>query len=476
MLTDNLKTTPRAHQERGYELITTRPANLLAWEMGTGKTFAALLGAANVGARRILILCPRPVLRVWQIQIQRHFAEPPIQLIAPIRGTITDRAAETRRFFALCGDAPAGLICNYEAIWRGAFATLAAEVQWDLLICDEIHRLKAPGGKASRWIGKLAKRIPRRLGLTGTPMPHSPLDIYAQFRVLAPSIFGSSFQAFKFHYARWGGFRPPGAQHGVEVVEWINQEELQERFYRVADRVETKDVMELPDLIEDEITVQLPPKIMATYRELRDTLVAELQDEQQRSGIITVSNALTKVLRLQQLTSGLAHWEDIDDPTRTKLVRVHNEKADALRELLLDLPESEPVVVFCRFHADLDAVHEAAAACDRTSVELSGRRHDIEGEWGETKATVAAVQIQAGAEGISLTRACRCVFYSVHSLGNYLQARARVYRDGQTRKVFLYHLVADGTIDRAIYKAFQQRKEIIDVVMDRVNNSYEVPW
>src|SRR5690606_42059487 len=50
---------------------------------------------------------------------------------------------------------------------------------WDMVILDESHKIKAPGGKASLFCARLGQRAVNRLILTGTPMPHSPLDIYA---------------------------------------------------------------------------------------------------------------------------------------------------------------------------------------------------------------------------------------------------------------------------------------------------------
>ena len=55
---------------------------------------------------------------------------------------------------------------------------------WHLVILDESHRIKAPNGKASRFLARLRPTTLRRVAMTGTPMPHSPGDIYAQFRPL----------------------------------------------------------------------------------------------------------------------------------------------------------------------------------------------------------------------------------------------------------------------------------------------------
>ena len=55
-------------------------------------------------------------------------------------------------------------VINYDSAWREPFAAWAEKVQWDLIIADEAHRIKAPGGKASLFFKRLrlARRASRR--------------------------------------------------------------------------------------------------------------------------------------------------------------------------------------------------------------------------------------------------------------------------------------------------------------------------
>lgn len=76
-------------------------------------------------------------------------------------------------------------------------------VIWDLVIADESHRIKTPSSRAAWFCHQITKKrkAKRRLLLTGTPMPHSPLDIYSQFRFLDPNVYATSFHRFKMRYA-----------------------------------------------------------------------------------------------------------------------------------------------------------------------------------------------------------------------------------------------------------------------------------
>ena len=117
-------------------------------------------------------------------------------------------------------------------------------------------------------------------------------------------------------------------------------------------------------------------------------------------------------------------------------------------------------------------MHAAAASLDVRSAELSGRRNELD-EWQQGDGPeVIAVQIQAGGLGIDLTRARYSIFYSLgYSLGDYEQALARVHRPGQNRKVTHLHLVAPGTVDEHVYDALEQKRDVVEFVIDTLTNN-----
>ena len=123
-------------------------------------------------------------------------------------------------------------------------------------------------------------------------------------------------------------------------------------------------------------------------------------------------------------------------------------------------------MIFCRFHQDLDSIQEACRALEIECAELSGRRNELH-IWEDKAAQVLAAQLQSGGLGIDLTAARYCIFYSHgFSLGDYQQARARVHRPGQTRKVTYYHLCAKGTVDEKVIKALDNRADLVKFVID----------
>jgi SNF2 family DNA or RNA helicase len=75
----------------------------------------------------------------------------------------------------------------------------------------------------------------------------------------------------------------------------------------------------------------------------------------------------------------------------------------------------------------------------------------------------------AGGLGIDLTAARRCVYYSLgFSLGDYEQSLARLHRPGQGHPVTYYHLVAEGTVDRRVYRALSKRRDVVESVLEEL--------
>ena len=283
-------------------------------------------------------------------------------------------------------------------------------------------------------------------------MPHSPLDIYPQYRFLNPTLFGPSFAAFRQRYAVMGGYQ------GKQVTGFQRLEELEARMRSITFRV-SKEVLDLPSQTHVTYECELSPEARRIYSDVEADFAAEVLD-----GRITASNALVKLLRLQQIAGG---WVKTDDGGYR---RIDFSKQKLLTDTLEDIGRGEAVVVFCRFQADLDAVHHAANEVGYSSLEISGRRDQLNG-WQAGESQVLAVQIRAGGVGIDLTRSRYSIYYSLSfSLGEYDQALSRVHRPGQTRPVEHVHLVARNTVESQIMRALEKRAEVIDAILAEIKN------
>jgi len=464
------------HQLQAYNFIASlwggisngapRGGALLAYDMGTGKSRVAIQLIENFALKKVLILCPKSVMDVWPEQIERHARYDLSYLPIVLNNESVKRRAEMMKHFR---DRSRLFVLNYDAAWRGDMRKAILEINWDLVILDEAHRIKSPNSAISKFCAELGSRIPARLAMTGTPLPHSPLDAFALYRFLDPGIFGLSHYRFKEEYAVLGGFEQK------QVVAFRNLDELHDKMYSIAIRVTKEECLDLPELIHERLTCSLKEKTRKIYDKIENDFYAELE-----GGEVTAANILVKILRLQQITSG--HVTDDEG----KQLWIDDSKEKLLEDFLQDLPKDEPVVVFCRFRNDLDAVHRVVnricyvpigrftdlydqiipvARMHRGSLELSGRVNQLKA-WQEGEGHILAVQIQSGGVGIDLTRAAYAIYYSVgYSLADYLQSVSRLHRPGQKRKVSCYHLVASNTIDEKVYKALEKREEVIESVL-----------
>jgi SNF2 family DNA or RNA helicase len=455
------QTSRWAHQQAAFEFVeklwrTGRRGTMLAMDMGTGKTRVAVDLTTAFDLPLILILCPLRVVEVWRQQF-RQYAHVPYEFL-PLddrAGSVQDKARRAKEMlsWALARGRRLAIAINYESARSEPFAHWALANVWPLVIADESHRLKQASGRASRFASRLTLRSRYRLALTGTPMAHEPIDIWAQFRFLDPTILDPTFGSFKLRHAVMGGY------FNKEIKGWRDLDELKRKFYTIAFRV-TNEVLDLPPELDQSLYATLSPRAARVYRDMEEHLIAELE-----SGLITAANALVRLLRLQQITGGTVTDDSLVEH------QIDTAKEDALTDFLSDLDPTEPVAVFARFKSDLRAIHRAATKAGLCSGELSGDHDDLaawqRGAIGDP--TILAVQIQAGGIGVDLTRARYAVYYSMgFSLTDYLQSRARVRRPPQTRPVTYYHILVTDSIDETVLRAVLARQDLIHSTLEEV--------
>jgi SNF2 family DNA or RNA helicase len=414
---------------------------------------------------------------VWVRQVPMY-SHIPIDVVILNGSTANKKMEQAKAALTRVEEAgkPTILVVNYESVWREPLGSFLRQAELDCVVLDESHRIKSPGSRVSLYCAKLGKRVPYRMALTGTPAYNSPLDVYAQYRFLDPGVFGTNFSNFRNRYAVMGGYGgyqviayrisptlPDGKPNPYYSLKL--DQEFQDRMYSIAFRVRTGDVLDLPPEMDEERRFNLSVSARKIYTKLYRNMVADVG-----SGKVTVTNALTQLLRLQQITSGFLPIEGDKDDT-TNLQQIDTGKQELLADLLEDLPVHEPLVIFFRFTHDADAIRQEVEATGRRYYELSGRVNQLE-DWkterpGNLPAGVIAVQIRAGGAGVDLTRACYCVYYSLgFSLGDYDQSRCRINRPGQTRPVRFYHLIANGTVDEKVYAALKAKIDVVSHIVD----------
>lgn len=444
-----------AHQEAAIRWMLDRLYGIWDHGMGSGKTRSALeLLKRLTDVRRVLVCCPKAVIAAWAKQVSLWYPE--IRFLAVDQAT---RQQKDRALTAGLADLSALIVCvNYDSAWR---MDVLEKTRWDVIIWDEVHRLKSPSGRASRWAARVCSKNPKakKLGLTGTLIPHSILDIQPIYRAVeSPECptFGTSSVRHRARYAIQNPHQP-----GM-VVGWRNLDEAHKLIAATTHRVKSSDVLDLPSIQYLDVPVELTSEEATLYRELETDFCAVVA-----AGTVTAANALVKLLRMQQICGGSVRFDG--NPHATQIAE-HPAKGAALADMLEDLPSDEPLVIFCRFKSDIALARRVCETSGRKVSELSGRVNELS-DWQQGDTSVLVAQIQSGGIGIDLTRASYCVFVSLgYSLAGYEQAVARLHRPGQERHTRIYHLIATirgcTTVDGRVYEALKGRKEVVDAILD----------
>lgn len=445
------------NQDEAMDFAIHHKSCMLDMEMGTGKTRVAIDTAFYLNnVHRVLVVCPKAVVGVWRENLVKFAWSGREWSCWDLHKGTVQAKADSLRGYLQHKVFKQFVVINYDAVWRKPLGDLVLRTDWDMVVLDESHRAKAANSKVSKYLAVLGKRVDRKMCLSGTPMANSPLDIYGQYRFLDPSIFGTNYYLFKQQYAVMGG---PDLKF---VVGYKNQKSLNDKFMSIAYTCrmsEIKDRVKLPDALPPiKRAVQLSTKDMKLVKEFNKEFIAECE-----SGHIVANNVLTKLIRLQQIASGFC-MVNVDTAGSTEVQELNTAKEDDLADMLSDISPVASVVVFCIYRHDLKAIRRSAEKAKRKAFELSGDINQLE-EWKQNDGAVIAVQIQAGAEGVDMTKANHAVYFSVpHSLALYNQSKARLYRPGQTRPVSFVHLIAEGTVDEAMYKSLLRKEDVIESI------------
>lgn len=415
-------------QERALDFVKDKNRAALFMWMGTGKTRVALEWIRYRQLNPVLIVCPKPVIDVWEEQIAEYLNT---HSSVAVRGTLKQR----KELLAT----PANIhIINYEALRNKDIAATIKNFKWDGVILDESHRIKARGSKVSRYFAHIP--VENRLILSGTFLPNKRLDVYGQFRFLDSTVFGTNYNKFESRYA----IRNPYVDFPL-ITGYQREEEFFNKLGKYAFVADRSQAQGLPPVTTSARYFDLPPKVRKIYNDMKKEFVA---------GDVVATNAAVKLMYMQMITGGFLDGEPLHDE-RFKVV-------DSVRE---DYPYA-PLVIYCRFTPEVLALVKRYNA-----YELSGRKNEVS-EWRKTQDGILVVQEQAGAEGIDLSHACTMVRYSVsYNYGVYEQSNARLVRPNSPfSHVSLIHVQAKNTVDAVVLDALSNKRDDLDYVMEKLKH------
>ncbi|GHU35901.1 hypothetical protein FACS1894105_05350 [Clostridia bacterium] len=345
-------------------------------------------------------------------------------------------------------------VVNYESAWR----LEKQVVSWhlDLIIADESHKIKSHATAASKAMHRLGANAAYRLALTGTPITNKAIDIFSQYKFLAPEIFGNSFYSWRNRYfdlCGYGGYTP--------IMKRNMEAEFTSKMHSIAFRATKAQCLDLPAITDIIRSVELEPTAAKLYRDLVKDSYAELG-----SGEVTATNILTRLLRLSQLTGGFV------SPDGAKPQSISTAKLAALADIVeTAAQEGRKLVIIARFVAEIAAIkallYKQSINYSAISGETKNRAEQVSQFQNNPDVTVFIGQIQTAGLGITLTAASTMVFYSMdYSMSNFEQAKARIHRVGQSQPCTYIYLIAKNTVDEKVLKVLREKANLAKVLID----------
>jgi hypothetical protein len=310
---------PFQHQREDTPWLLEHPWALIASEMRTGKTKICIDASQFMYEAdmidTVLVIAPAPVRDVWADQVIGEIAK---HAWMDLPNQVIEYHARLRTWANMKGIGPGPMrrltwyVTNYEFIRAKARLKELADVcgPKTLLVLDESSFVKNPSSQQTKACMMLRKLCGRVILLNGTPIFHSPRDLFSQGNLLHPSVLNCpTMTQFETRYAikepvlGYGG-KPLKTPYGhviEKVAKWTNLEDLQRRFAPVTVRRLQKDCIDVPPKLEPVVLTATLKESWPAYKKMRDELVVWLKSGQ----VATSSTAAIKSLRLSQITSGI---------------------------------------------------------------------------------------------------------------------------------------------------------------------------
>ena len=445
--------------------ILTHPSSGIFVEMGLGKTIATLTAVSRLmfdsfEISKVLVIAPKFVAEnVWSTETDKWDHTRFLRL-SLVTGT------EKQRINALNAAADIYIINRENVAWL--VGHYRSHFPFEMIVIDELSSFKSPKAQRFKSLRHVLPRIERIVGLTGTPAPNGLIDLWSQLYLLDQGkSLGNRLTLFRDKYFT------PGRRNGPIIYEYRIKpgadKEIHQAISGICISMKSADYLELPSRIDHYIKVRLENDIMKKYTDFEATLMLELLQGQE----ITAVNAAVLSGKLRQFANGAVYDDD------KNFITIHDAKLEALKELI-EQANGNPVLIFYEFRHDLIRImqtlkeHAPQSLSPKSSlshcriVKLSNSQ--ILQEWNKGKIPILLAHPASAGHGLNLQFGGNTViwFGADWSLELYQQANARLHRQGQSKPVNVYHLIAENTIDEDVIKSLASKSSGQESLMNSI--------
>lgn len=441
---------PHDYQRDAMEHIYSTRRCALWMPMGGGKTVTTLTSLDNLSVVEnvfpALVLAPLRVARAtWPEEVAKwpHLKHLRVSVVT---GTPKQRQVAL--------DTPADIYCtNYDNLtWLRT--ALGDAWPFKTVVADEFTRLKSfrlrQGGSRARALGQVAhSHVSRFIGLTGTPAPNGVKDLWGQIWFLDQGErLGRTFSAFEQRWFRKG-------YDGYSLVPYDHtQKEVEDKLRDICLTVQG---LRVDEPIVNPIYVDLPPAARKVYNAMEVEMFAVLNDEG-----VEAANAAVRTQKCLQLANGALYtdedgnWEE-----------AHAAKLDAL-ESIIEEANGAAVLVAYNFKHDLQRLQSRF----RQGRVLDADPDTIK-QWNAGKIPLLFAHPASAGHGLNLADGGNIIaFFGVNwNLEEHMQIIERIgpmrqKQAGYDRPVFIYPILARGTVDDLVMERLSGKRSVQEVLLE----------
>ncbi|MBF8263947.1 MAG: helicase [Parachlamydiales bacterium] len=423
-------------------------AGILADDMGLGKTvqtLAHILLEKEEGrlTHPVLVVAPTTLMGNWSMEAKKF--TPSLKVLV-LHGNDRKKHFDDLLSYDL-------ILTTYPLLSRDQ-ETLTRH-QYHILILDEAQNIKNAKTQAHLVLREL--KASTRLCLTGTPMENHLGELWSLFTLLLPGFLGDEKQFYKL-------FRKPIEKEGSLTRKKILQKRIAPFLLR---RTKQEVIQELPPKTEMITRIELTEKQQELYEAVRLTMMNKVMAEVEAKGLarsrIILLDAL---LKLRQICC---------DPRLLKTASgcsiAHSAKLLHFKEIIPQMVENKRrILLFSQFTSMLSLMEELLHELSIPYVTITGDTKDrmtpVQ-RFQSEEVPLFLISLKAGGTGLNLTAADTVIHYDPWwnpAVEN--QATDRAHRIGQTKPVFVYKWIAEGSVEEKILQLQVKKKKLADSLFD----------
>lgn len=444
-----MKYIPHNYQDYCEQRIVSDAALALWVDMGLGKTIITLSAINELKYNRfqvckVLVIAPKKVAEAtWQAEAAkwghtRHLRFSTVLGSQQKRIRAVNTPAD---IYVINRDNVKWLVDYYRNAWP-----------FDMVVIDEASSFKSH--QAQRWkaLKSIRPHIRRVVELTGTPSPHSLIDLWSQVFLLdSGQRLGKTIGGFRERYF------DPDKRDATRVFTYKPKEGGEEAVKSLLEDIcismKAEDYLDLPDVITDTIPVRLDDKAQRAYSKLERDMLLQV-DEQ----MIDAGTAAVLTNKLLQLCNGAVY-----DGQR-EIVELHNCKLEAFEELIEAL-NGQHALVFYNFQHDRDRILKLLSKSKLCIRVYQGPQDEL--DWNAGEIDVLLAHPASCAYGLNLQHGGHhIIWFGLNwSLELDQQANKRLHRQGQTEPVIIHRLVVQGGVDEDVIVALEGKASTQESLM-----------